>query len=374
MDFMNLFRSQKGNIATKELMKFNQKTQQVHLGEKKMVTCKKCNATFKLSFSIPVKNNKIHCVKCKDIIEIVNVNISDNPTLVEIVNIVKETECFPEMYKYIERYYQSKNEEYQHAIAQVCLFNKRGFRNDHYLQETIDRLSLAISDKENLGHDDINYIQTTKNTIKFYNDIRNFREYFSTKGITTTYNQILAVFDHVQTKHIQMSNERHRGELFEVIKQRVINDESEYGIAKQFIKLTVERGEGDILDTRCVIDLPQLLQDFGFQYNEYTDKLNQLCVNIIKELKAEAFENSFDSSYDEWTHRGNDANPKRLTIPTNVKREVWRRDQGRCAKCESRDSLEYDHIIPVSKGGSNTARNIELLCQLCNRKKSADIT
>ena len=56
-------------------------------------------------------------------------------------------------------------------------------------------------------------------------------------------------------------------------------------------------------------------------------------------------------------------------IPSHVRREVWRRDQGRCAKCGSRSNLEFDHVIPVSKGGGSTARNIELLCQSCNRSK-----
>ncbi|WP_408962540.1 HNH endonuclease [Pseudanabaena mucicola] len=53
--------------------------------------------------------------------------------------------------------------------------------------------------------------------------------------------------------------------------------------------------------------------------------------------------------------------------------EVWRRDSGQCVKCSSRENLEYDHIIPVSKGGSNTTRNIELLCEACNRSKGANI-
>ena len=61
-------------------------------------------------------------------------------------------------------------------------------------------------------------------------------------------------------------------------------------------------------------------------------------------------------------------------IPSSVRREVWRRDQGRCVNCGSREKLEYDHIIPVSKGGSTTARNVELLCQDCNREKSNKIT
>lgn len=57
------------------------------------------------------------------------------------------------------------------------------------------------------------------------------------------------------------------------------------------------------------------------------------------------------------------------TISKAVQREVWRRDQGRCVQCDSKERLEFDHIIPFSKGGSNTARNIQLLCEICNRKK-----
>lgn len=60
-------------------------------------------------------------------------------------------------------------------------------------------------------------------------------------------------------------------------------------------------------------------------------------------------------------------------IPVEVQRKVWRRDGGKCAKCGSREKLEFDHIIPLSKGGSNTARNIELLCEKCNREKSNNI-
>jgi hypothetical protein len=60
---------------------------------------------------------------------------------------------------------------------------------------------------------------------------------------------------------------------------------------------------------------------------------------------------------------------ERLQIPEEVRIAVWRRDQGKCARCGSRENLEYDHIVPVSKGGSNTVRNVELLCESCNRQK-----
>ena len=60
-------------------------------------------------------------------------------------------------------------------------------------------------------------------------------------------------------------------------------------------------------------------------------------------------------------------------IPDHVKVKVWRRDGGQCVNCGAEEPLEYDHIIPFSKGGSNRPRNIQLLCARCNRAKSADI-
>lgn len=64
---------------------------------------------------------------------------------------------------------------------------------------------------------------------------------------------------------------------------------------------------------------------------------------------------------------------QREPIPEEVKFEVWRRDQGRCVMCGSKENLEFDHIIPFSKGGATTARNLQLLCQNCNRHKSDKI-
>jgi 5-methylcytosine-specific restriction endonuclease McrA len=63
----------------------------------------------------------------------------------------------------------------------------------------------------------------------------------------------------------------------------------------------------------------------------------------------------------------------RESIPRNVKKEVWNRDDRKCVKCGSQKNLEFDHIIPVSKGGSNTARNVQILCKKCNREKSNNI-
>ena len=60
-------------------------------------------------------------------------------------------------------------------------------------------------------------------------------------------------------------------------------------------------------------------------------------------------------------------------IPQDVKDAVWRRDEGMCVECGSNENLEFDHIIPHSRGGANTYRNIQLLCEKCKRQKSAKI-
>ena len=63
----------------------------------------------------------------------------------------------------------------------------------------------------------------------------------------------------------------------------------------------------------------------------------------------------------------------REPIPESVRSEVWRRDKGCCVKCGSRQQLEFDHIIPVSRGGATTVRNLQLLCKPCNQAKSTSI-
>ena len=64
---------------------------------------------------------------------------------------------------------------------------------------------------------------------------------------------------------------------------------------------------------------------------------------------------------------------KRPPIPREVADAVWRRDGGRCVYCGSTENLQYDHIIPFSKGGATSLENLQLLCQKCNLDKSNHI-
>ena len=48
------------------------------------------------------------------------------------------------------------------------------------------------------------------------------------------------------------------------------------------------------------------------------------------------------------------------------------RQECRCAACHKslRRGYEIDHVLPVSRGGSNTVDNLQLLCERCNRSKA----
>jgi hypothetical protein len=65
-----------------------------------------------------------------------------------------------------------------------------------------------------------------------------------------------------------------------------------------------------------------------------------------------------------------DTSPHRSRrVPDSVKRYVYERDGGRCRQCYGTTDLEYDHIVPFSQGGNNSANNIRLLCRDCNRRR-----
>ncbi|QUW39302.1 HNH endonuclease [Bacillus cereus] len=68
---------------------------------------------------------------------------------------------------------------------------------------------------------------------------------------------------------------------------------------------------------------------------------------------------------------------KRVGIPNWVKRTVFYRDRGVCIFCPTNlsgiiDSLpmeNFDHMVPLAKGGINDVSNIQLACETCNKSK-----
>lgn len=61
-------------------------------------------------------------------------------------------------------------------------------------------------------------------------------------------------------------------------------------------------------------------------------------------------------------------------IPSEIKKEVRKRDWWKCVLCWSDKNLHFDHDLPFSKWGSSiTLQNIKILCAVCNLKKSDKI-
>ena len=60
---------------------------------------------------------------------------------------------------------------------------------------------------------------------------------------------------------------------------------------------------------------------------------------------------------------------ERRALAKKVKEAVWERDNGICVECGSRENLQFDHIIPHSRGGSDTLENLQILCTRCNLSK-----
>lgn len=53
-----------------------------------------------------------------------------------------------------------------------------------------------------------------------------------------------------------------------------------------------------------------------------------------------------------------------------LKASIFKRDDYTCQYCQARGvRLECDHVMPISRGGTNSPRNLKTACVRCNRSK-----
>lgn len=120
------------------------------------------------------------------------------------------------------------------------------------------------------------------------------------------------------------------------------------------------------------IDKTYLLREvLGYSEEEFLDLVDIKSKAIRKSKLQEVRRKIFQKAEELYGNIPTD--DSRASISEDVKAFVWRRDKGQCVKCNSQEKLEFDHIIPHSKGGNDTERNIQLLCEKCNRSKSDKI-
>lgn len=51
------------------------------------------------------------------------------------------------------------------------------------------------------------------------------------------------------------------------------------------------------------------------------------------------------------------------------RKNIMKRDNNRCQYCGTTEGLTIDHVIPKSRGGSDTWENLVTACNSCNHKK-----
>jgi hypothetical protein len=74
-----------------------------------------------------------------------------------------------------------------------------------------------------------------------------------------------------------------------------------------------------------------------------------------------------------------DSTPGSRHVPAAVRREVWKRDEGRCAfvgttgRCAERGFLEFHHVVPFAEGGETTSGNLQLRCRAHNLYEAKEV-
>jgi 5-methylcytosine-specific restriction protein A len=67
------------------------------------------------------------------------------------------------------------------------------------------------------------------------------------------------------------------------------------------------------------------------------------------------------------------ARPSRIPVPMKVRLLVYTRDNHACRSCGASADLSIDHVLPISKGGTNDLTNLQTLCRPCNVRKGAKV-
>jgi len=118
----------------------------------------------------------------------------------------------------------------------------------------------------------------------------------------------------------------------------------------------------------------------------YADRIvsNGCCVECVRENQKKRFDENQEAKDSQSIYRQNNreryrshVRNRRAKLKTNGEHShkdidfLWDQQRGRCAYCKCRldNGYHVDHVIAVSKGGSNGRKNLQLTCQTCNVRK-----
>ena len=131
----------------------------------------------------------------------------------------------------------------------------------------------------------------------------------------------------------------------------------------------------ECFELHCIIDrethdLIEYARSLSHRRQDIPQVLKHALELAVAQLEKEKFGASSSPRVTHATSRR--ASPR--YIPAAVKLAVWKRDEGHCTfvgtngeRCGSQHRLEYDHILPVARGGQSTADNLRLRCRPHNQ-------
>jgi len=139
----------------------------------------------------------------------------------------------------------------------------------------------------------------------------------------------------------------------------------------EYLKKCLETGilgSGEKIDVNQHIAFEKTIA--AFDEKNYPETIPQelvdMCCNVFGHICPVVF------SAERFTETSEERRIGRY-IPFKTKIRVVRRDNYTCHQCGKHlrdDEVEFDHIIPVAKGGSSDEHNLRLTCFECNRGKS----
>jgi 5-methylcytosine-specific restriction endonuclease McrA len=116
---------------------------------------------------------------------------------------------------------------------------------------------------------------------------------------------------------------------------------------------------------------PEYYQNHKEYYREYSVRYRSENQEKERERKALWYKNNRDKVY----ANGRRRRARILKAAGTHTAEQWqaRLDYygGKCRYCGCDGKMEVDHVIPLSKGGTNWPSNLVPACKTCNRKKGA---
>jgi len=159
------------------------------------------------------------------------------------------------------------------------------------------------------------------------------------------------------------------GQWLEATSSRMIVTATPEDASDYFTELTLSEAYEQLLERLSAEVFYHL-----FMNRAFLAKFNENIANIVISEMDPAYLDSEVGNYF--------ASPgvlRRVGLPAWVKNAVFFRDRGICVLCHCnltgtiniQTDENYDHIVPLARGGMNDVSNIQLLCETCNKTKSA---